>query len=238
MKNLFLLITLYLLVSCSKTTNVVPEFETASFCGTVECYDEFNKRIDNKGVKVEIEDLPQFSSVTNNSGFFQIKEIPIGTYSFSFFKEGFGKYFLDRYTLIGGIQPVYYYDAKIYKPVDILLLDHTIYYENNSKSVIAKGNVNVSTPYSIYLGYKTSLTDDFVKFFIIYWTETIYQPQSDFFSGGIWYPNFEGNKTLYLALYSTNTYERGYSYYKDGKYYYELGSLVKLTDFEKITIPE
>ena len=170
MKNLFLLITLYLLVSCSKTTNVVPEFETASFYGTVECYDEFNKRIDNKGVKVEIEDLPQFSSVTNNSGFFQIKEIPIGTYSFSFFKEGFGKYFLDRYTLIGGIQPVYYYDAKIYKPVDILLLDHTIYYENNSKSVIAKGNVNVSTPYSIYLGYKTSLTDDFVRFFIIYWS--------------------------------------------------------------------
>lgn len=86
---------LLLLVSCStEDKEIVPEVPTkGTIKGSVNLYDEKPVPVANSGMKVTVEGLtPEISTLTDEDGSYSLAEVPFGTYTLVFEKEGYGTY--------------------------------------------------------------------------------------------------------------------------------------------------
>ncbi|WP_298315988.1 carboxypeptidase-like regulatory domain-containing protein [uncultured Aquimarina sp.] len=95
MKKRFILLfvlSLVLLTSCSSDDNTVL-VPSADIIGTVELYDDDQNIIDNTGMTVSLEGTsPLITATTDLNGNYSLKNIPFGTYTLVYEKEGFGTY--------------------------------------------------------------------------------------------------------------------------------------------------
>jgi len=237
-KHIVLLIFLVVaLFSCTKTIEIVPEFENAKYSGIVKCINEFGKQVDNSGVLISIEGMEHIKTTSNDTGFFKLT-VPIGTYSIIYEKEGFGNYVHDRFNFIGGFIPVLYLDARLCAPVNVNLIDYNIAYNELNDDIQCSGIAKCNSPFSIKMAIKYDLNSDDISY-IGYWgVENDLNKEHEFRYS--LERNLVSNKTVYVALCSQNYYDWGYSY--SNSYYSfgwntNYGSANRLTDFVKIEIP-
>jgi hypothetical protein len=128
-------------------------------------------------------------------------------------------------TLIGGYQPVLYFNACLFKPVDVLVTDYKLIYNPEENSILAKGFASSPTPFALFLGFKTDLNSDLKKIFDIKYCESGYKDGVAFSRClGFLRENLDDADIAYMALYSKNTYGGGYS------------TLTKLSEFQKIVL--
>lgn len=117
LKKILLFGTIFLLIKCEeKEIVVVPKGDIVGF---VSLYDENCEEIKNaKGVSVSIDET-NFETITDEIGRFEFKNIPAGSYNFTFQKEGFSEQ--NRYLggFVGGNIPDFLYHADLYKYPDI-----------------------------------------------------------------------------------------------------------------------
>ena len=222
LRNVLQVILLLSLASCSKTTKIVPEY--AKYAAVVKCYDEFGLRVDNSGVKVSVDSLEYLSTQTDSTGYFELK-VPVGTYTFNYTKDGFGDHCHEMVTLIGGYQPVLYYDACLFKLVDVSVSEYKLIYNPEENSILVEGFASCATPFALFLGFKTDLDSDIKKIFFVIYCESGFK-DGVAFSGGFGYAreNLDDVDIAYLALYSKNSYG-GYN-----------STLSQLTEFQKIVL--
>jgi len=225
LKNIRQVILLISLAACSKTTQIVPEFEFAKYAAVVQCYDEFGLRVDNSDVKVYVDGLEHLSEKTDDSGYFELK-VPVGTYTFNYAKEGFGDHCHQMVTLIGGYQPVLYYGANLFKPVDVAVSEYKLIYNPQENTILAEGFASSETPFDLYLGYKTDLNSNIKKFFSVAYCNSGYKDGVAFSDGiGFLEQNLDGDVNIYMALYSRNYFE-----------YLQYSTLIQLTEFQKLVL--
>jgi hypothetical protein len=99
-------VLLPLILSCRST--LVPNVETADVIGRVELFGRTGWLPSNKGVTVTVENT-NFSAVTDDSGMFEFKGIPEGTYNIHYSKPGFGDVIWYSKSIQGGGNvPVYW----------------------------------------------------------------------------------------------------------------------------------
>jgi hypothetical protein len=224
LKNMLQVILLLLLAGCSKTTEIVPEFEYATYAAAVECYDEFGLRVDDSGVRVSVDGIEYLSTQTDDIGYFELK-VPVGTYTFNYTKDGFADHSHKKVTLIGGYQPVLYFNACLFKPVDVLIADYELIFNPEENSILVKAFASCETPFALFLGFKTDLESDLEKIFSVIDCESGYRDGVGF-SKDIGYAreNLDDVDIAYLALYSKNYYGGDYP------------SLIQLSEFQKIVL--
>lgn len=83
------------MASCStEDKEIIPEILTkGTIEGSVNLYDEKTGPLDNSGMKVTVEGLtPKISTLTDEEGRYRLEEVPFGTYTLVFEKEGYGTY--------------------------------------------------------------------------------------------------------------------------------------------------
>lgn len=234
--SLTIMILIVLLhVSCNKTIKIVPEFENAKYGGIVYCYNEFGIKNDNSNVEV-VAVGENVSTRTNEDGNFELS-VPIGLNTFVYTKDGYGKHIDDRVNLIGGIQPVVTFSAKLYKPVDISIKEHNINYFPERNEIIVNGIVNSNTPYGVQMCYKYSINSDIEYFIEIDWEKKNLKIDK-YFSGGLGFLeyNLRGNDTVYVAICSKNYYDHGYNIRFDEDLIRTYGSNTTLSDFKMIIL--
>ena len=222
LKNVLRVFLLTSLVGCSKTIEIVPEFEYAKYAAVVQCYDEFGLRVNNSGVKVSVDSLEYLSTQTNETGYFELK-VPVGTYTFNYTKDGFADHSHKMVTLIGGYQPVLYYDACLFKPVDVSVSEHQLIYYPEDYKVWSEGFAISTTPFMLVLGFKKDLNSDIIRIATVIDCESVYKDGVTF-SGGFRNfikANLHGADSVYTALYSKNSFGGGYS------------TLKQLSEFQK-----
>lgn len=237
MKNSLTIIILVGLLnfSCEKTVKIVPEFENAKYSGIVYCYDEFGIKKDNSNVEVIVEG-ENISTRTDEHGNFELS-VPIGLNTFIYTKAGFGNHIDDDINLIGGIQPVVTFSAKLYKPTNINLKEYTINYFPDRDEINVNGIANSNTPYSIQMCYKYEFDSEIMYFIELYWENENLDVDNNF-SGGLGFLeyNLRGNDTVYVAISSKNYYDHGYNIRYDKNITRMYGSSEILTDFKRIVL--
>ncbi len=86
------LIFVTVFISCSKDDDNSPDPITkADINGSVNLYDEGTTKIDNSGMTIKVEET-EFFATTNNQGVFNLSDIPFGTYTLVYEKQGFGTF--------------------------------------------------------------------------------------------------------------------------------------------------
>jgi hypothetical protein len=109
MKYVSLVVVAFLLpliLSCRSTT--APSSETAHVIGRAELQENRYHPTSNSGIQVTVENT-SFSAVTDDSGLFEFKNIPEGTYNIHFSKAGYGDvYWYGKPIQGGGNAPVYW----------------------------------------------------------------------------------------------------------------------------------
>ncbi|CAM1357746.1 carboxypeptidase-like regulatory domain-containing protein [Tenacibaculum xiamenense] len=90
----FGIIALLGIVSCGGDDNPTSEPVTkANIIGSVNLYDEATTQVDNSNMMIKVEGItPSISATTNSEGSFTLQEVPFGTYSISYEKQGFGTF--------------------------------------------------------------------------------------------------------------------------------------------------
>jgi len=97
MKNVYYLIISIVLISafaCKRTTDPTPyPIVDADIQGAVNLYDEGTTRLNNDGMTVSVEQsIPTIASLTNINGEFILQDVPFGTYTLVYSKEGYGTF--------------------------------------------------------------------------------------------------------------------------------------------------
>ncbi len=229
------LIVVFVFASCTKTIEIVPEFEHANYAGVVKCINEYGEYIDNSGVLISIDGLENISTLSDDTGYFELK-VPIGNYSINYTKEGLGNYVHDRFNFIGGIIPVIYTDARLYAPVDVKLIENSIVYDSIENVIQINAITKCTTPYSLGIVSKYDLNSDYLR----YWRVGVEKDSlnvENIFNYGIGFleGNLDGHKTVYMAFYATNYYDWGYHTHESS--YGTYSTFKQLTEFVKIEIP-
>jgi hypothetical protein len=83
-----------LLLSCgSDTDQDTNPITTADIVGSVNLYDEATNSVDNAGMQVSVEGTsPVITATTDTNGRFVLSDVPFGTHTLVYEKEGFGTY--------------------------------------------------------------------------------------------------------------------------------------------------
>ena len=99
---ILLLIATTAACGCSDSTTSGTNSLTDELDGYVTLYDSYgNQQLDPSGVKVECEGT-SFSSISDNNGYWSIKNLPSRTYSLQFSKPGYGTMKNTSYSFLGG----------------------------------------------------------------------------------------------------------------------------------------
>ncbi|WP_209330789.1 carboxypeptidase-like regulatory domain-containing protein [Lunatimonas salinarum] len=94
LKILFGALIGFLAVSCDNDTDPEEGPATAAdIVGSVNLYDEGTNSLDNSGMQVSVEgSSPLIAATTDANGRFVLSDVPFGTYTLVYEKEGFGTY--------------------------------------------------------------------------------------------------------------------------------------------------
>lgn len=104
MKNpvIFFAVILFISVSCKKEDVYTPNLK-GSIIGTAFLFDEFGKLLnDHSGIRILITGYKNFHGKTDFYGRFEIKDVPTGTYTVTFEKEGYGPLIKSGIKHLGG----------------------------------------------------------------------------------------------------------------------------------------
>lgn len=229
------LVVVFVFCACTKTIEIVPEFEHANYAGVVKCLNEFGEYIDNSGVLISIDGLESINTLSDDTGYFELK-VPIGNYSINYTKEGLGKYVHDRFNFTGGIIPVIYTDARLYAPVDVKLIEHSIVYDSIDGIIHFDAIAKCTTPYLLGIVSKYDLNSDRLRYWRVGVEKDSLNLENKYNYGlGFLEGNLGGHKIVYVAFYATNYYDWGYPMQESS--YGTYSTFKQLTEFVKIEIP-
>ncbi|HRI19624.1 MAG TPA: carboxypeptidase-like regulatory domain-containing protein [Panacibacter sp.] len=94
MKFLFVLISAMLIMGCSSSSVPPVSSGKQKIIGAVNLYDDLNNSQSPDGMTVNINGTA-FTAITDSSGRYTIANVPLGTYTLSYSKRGYGTYQLD-----------------------------------------------------------------------------------------------------------------------------------------------
>lgn len=115
------------LFACKKET-------TSSITGTVSLFDDGTTSVENSGMKVLLEGTsPEIFAQTNSDGNFTIGNVPFGTYTLIFSKDGYGtyKFFNATLTESGGAYNITE-TIKLGQVSDLAITDFEVHISNGS----------------------------------------------------------------------------------------------------------
>ncbi|TNF42398.1 MAG: carboxypeptidase regulatory-like domain-containing protein [Cytophagales bacterium] len=89
-----LLIWVFALAACGTSSDdPLPEPTSGTITGSVFLFDESSTNLNPSGMRISVENLtPTRSALTDNEGKFSIADVPFGTYTLTFEKEGYGTF--------------------------------------------------------------------------------------------------------------------------------------------------
>lgn len=225
---LFVVFFFIVLMGCTKTAEIVPEFEEGYIAGYLKCVDEFGNYVNTENVEIFVDGSPDYRSKANTEGYYKIKS-PIGYQHFVFQKEGFGTYHLHDQLIVGGINPVIFNSVQLCIPVDVEVKVDSAGITETGESVFIAGIAKSDTPFDLVM---VCYAEEFSEDLIYIWLDTYDEPESSVYScnynAEILLLNFPvSSKTVYAAIYCQNAFD----YIKD-----EGGTLKQVTKFIKIEL--
>jgi hypothetical protein len=116
MKILALLILASLMFTGCEKSETGPGLK-GTIKGRVSTFNEFGyQTFDNNSISIQLEGSdPLISDVSDDTGRYEIKDIPAGTYNLVLSKEGYGNYIMQGFQVVGGNEPLYLYTSLIEK---------------------------------------------------------------------------------------------------------------------------
>ena len=147
------LLYILIIISISGCKDIIPIDTGNTIHGTVTTLSEFSDTInDRNGVKVIISNT-DFSTVTDEYGFFEFNNVPIGEYTIYCEKDGYMKW---GHTMINtGIEDTLNVHCSIIKTSTTLITN----YRMEGDVLFAKGTITHNSPISDFSEYKNWSTD-------------------------------------------------------------------------------
>jgi hypothetical protein len=134
----FLIIILF--SGCEKSEIVLDLKGTLK--GRINTLNEFGAQIiDNNNIIIQLEGSePLLSTVTDDTGKYEINDIPAGTYNLVISKDGYGSNIRQGFQIVGGNEPLYFYTSIIEK--SSTLIENLSLEILNDTEIYLKGIVN------------------------------------------------------------------------------------------------
>jgi hypothetical protein len=223
-KILLLLNIIAFFLGCDKNQDA--KELSGNIVGFVRLIDENGNIVQDKsGVNVSIEGL-NMSANSNVDGWFELADIPAGSYNIIYSKTGYGTYKRFGYQFIGGDVPALLNETTLFEPFNIEIQNIDISFIGNAIEI----KVELAEPSSF--GCRTFFSDssnvsnlnyEYISGTYIYiggftqFSQNIYLDET---------PYHLGDK-VYLAIYFFNPGDCGYYDYEKGKDIY--------TSYKKVT---
>jgi hypothetical protein len=141
MKILALLILAALMFTGCEKSETGPGLK-GTIKGRVSTFNEFgNQTFDNNNISIQLEGSdPLISAASDDSGKFEINEIPTGTYDLVLSKEGYGNYIMQGFQVVGGNEPFYLFHLYLVEKSSTVIEDLSMEVVNDSE-IYVKGIV-------------------------------------------------------------------------------------------------
>jgi hypothetical protein len=206
------------MASCStEDKEIIPEIPTkGTIEGSVNLYDEKTGPLDNSGMKVTVEGLtPKISTLTDEEGRYRLEEVPFGTYTLVFEKEGYGTY--KRFNIKHAVSEssTFVLNAPSLgqkSSTKITKVEATVSGEDVTLSVTTETNSNISNP--LYVRYFMSTSATVSSEDYMFDSETLWiaiNPKEFTWSRSVLEERgFTSGQTVYVRVYGNSFWSNEY----------------------------